>query len=266
MRKTIIIVMALLLMMVLAVPAWASYNYNVSVYVKDGLVAFPDQKPFVDTKANRTYVPLRFVSESLGAEVDWDGAKQTAIVKKDGKVITMKIGSNKPTVDGKTKTLDAPALLLNGRTMVPLRFVSEALGTKVDWVPPGSVYIDSTVPDTPPSPPTPPPTGDTKVINGYTVPIKTDIEVRVPAPSTGAEFGISVKVYKPLEPQYADLRVILGSKFDSATVDEVVNYVKQKTDAYDNLPDKRISANGRTIEIGSNAGNSYIDILIRCST
>ncbi|RJX22205.1 MAG: copper amine oxidase N-terminal domain-containing protein [Desulforudis sp.] len=266
MRKTIIIVMALLLMMVLAVPAWASYNYNVSVYVKDGLVAFPDQKPFIDTKANRTYVPLRFVSEALGAEVDWDGPKQTAIVKKDGKVITMKIGSKTPTVDGKTKTLDAPAVLMNGRTMVPLRFVSEALGTKVDWVPPGSVYIDSTVPDTPPSPPTPPPAG-TKIINGYTVPLKTDLKVEgTPTGPTYPELSICVNVIKPLEPQYADLRVVLESKFDSATVDKAVNYVKQKTDAYDNLPGKRISANGKTIEIGSNAGNSYIVILIWCST
>ncbi len=267
MRKTIIIVMALLLMMVLAVPAWASYNYNVRVYVKDGLVAFPDQKPFIDTKANRTYVPLRFVSEALGAEVNWDGAKQTAIVKQDGKVVTMKIGSKAPTVDGNTKTLDAPAKLMNGRTVVPLRFVSEALGVKVDWVPPagggnGKVLIDSTVPVALPTP-----VGETKTINGYTVPVKTDLVVDgTPIGPMYPELSILVGVHKPLEPQYEHLQIVLGSKFDSATVDEVVNYVKQKTKRMDNLPDKRINVNGKTIEIGSPAAEYGIDITIRCST
>ena len=152
----------LLALFVLALPgitkhAHASYNYRIDVYVNSHQVAFPDQKPFIDTGANRTYVPLRFVSEALGAEVNWDGAKQTAVVVRGGKTVNMQIGSTEPTVDGKATTIDAPAILMNGRTVVPLRFVSEVLGAQVKWEAPvgggnGKVLIiDPTAPAKPPS-------------------------------------------------------------------------------------------------------------------
>lgn len=111
----------------------ADIEYNVKVVVNEKAVVFPDQKPFVDNRAGRTFVPLRFVSEALGCQVDWDNKTQTAIVEREGTYIEMKIGSDKPLVNGETKTLDAPARVVNQRTMVPLRFVSEALGEYVDW-------------------------------------------------------------------------------------------------------------------------------------
>ncbi len=87
---------------------------------------------------NRTFVPVRFVGERLGAEVGWEGDSQTATVTKDGHVIRMPIGSAVFTLDGEEKALDAPAELTpstegNFRTMVPIRFVSEALGYQVEW-------------------------------------------------------------------------------------------------------------------------------------
>lgn len=89
---------------------------------------------------NRTFVPLRFAGERLGATVDWDNDTQTAIVEKDGHKIEMPIGSSTYYLDGEAKTLDAPAELTpstngNSRTMVPVRFVSEALGYQVEWDP-----------------------------------------------------------------------------------------------------------------------------------
>jgi len=111
----------------------ADIEYNVKVVVNEKAVVFPDQKPFVDNRAGRTFVPLRFVSEALGCQVDWDNKTQTAIVEREGTYIEMKIGSARPVVNGETKTLDAPARVVNQRTMVPLRFVSEALGEYVDW-------------------------------------------------------------------------------------------------------------------------------------
>ncbi len=87
---------------------------------------------------NRTFVPVRFVGERLGAKVDWDNDTQTVIVEKDGHRIEMAIGSNTYYLDGEAKTLDAPAEFTpstngNSRTMVPIRFVSEALGYQVEW-------------------------------------------------------------------------------------------------------------------------------------
>lgn len=87
---------------------------------------------------NRTFVPVRFVGERLGATVGWDNDTQSVTVEKDGHKIEMAIGSSTYYLDGEAKILDAPAELTpsvdgNSRTMVPIRFVSEALGYQVEW-------------------------------------------------------------------------------------------------------------------------------------
>jgi len=82
---------------------------------------------------DRTLVPLRAIFEALGATVDWDGATQTVTAKKDSDVIKLQIGSNEMTVNGKTVTLEVPAQLINGRTMVPVRAIAEAFGAEVYW-------------------------------------------------------------------------------------------------------------------------------------
>ncbi|MED1665028.1 copper amine oxidase N-terminal domain-containing protein [Brevibacillus laterosporus] len=82
----------------------------------------------------RTLVPLRAIFEALGARVDWDEATQTVTAMKDGTTIKLTIGSKVAYKNGKKLNLDVPAQLFNGdTTMVPIRFVSEALGAKVTW-------------------------------------------------------------------------------------------------------------------------------------
>ncbi len=76
----------------------------------------------------RTLVPIRAVAEALGAEVEWDHATKTATITLDGKVLTMTLGD---LIEG----MDVPAQGIDGRIMVPLRYVSEALGAYVMWFP-----------------------------------------------------------------------------------------------------------------------------------
>jgi len=83
----------------------------------------------------RTLVPVRVVSENLGASVDWDAATQTVIIVAPTKRIILPVGRPIATVNGETIILDVPARIVSGRTMVPIRFVSEALDAAVDWVP-----------------------------------------------------------------------------------------------------------------------------------
>ncbi|WP_432663162.1 N-acetylmuramoyl-L-alanine amidase [Wukongibacter baidiensis] len=89
---------------------------------------------------SRTLVPVRFISESLGAEVSWNQENKEATIKTEEKEIVLKIDSPKVYVNGKVHTLpdNVPAKLLgyegNFRTMVPLRFVSEQLGMEVGWI------------------------------------------------------------------------------------------------------------------------------------
>ena len=82
---------------------------------------------------SRTMLPIRFVAEALGAEVGWNGDTRTVTIIKGTTNIEITIDSNKAIVNGLTQTLDAPAFVENGRTYLPVRFVSENLGAKVDW-------------------------------------------------------------------------------------------------------------------------------------
>jgi hypothetical protein len=92
-------------------------------------VIFPDGQPFIES--GRTLVPVRFIAEALGHKVDW--IQETRTVTIDDGEILLPIGSTTATVNGETVTLDVPAKLLESRTYVPLRFISENLDCTVDW-------------------------------------------------------------------------------------------------------------------------------------
>jgi hypothetical protein len=84
-------------------------------------------------KLGRTYVPLRFVSEAFGATVSWDPVFQLIDITLGSYSIRLQIGVNFASVNGKKVSLDAAPLLNNGTTIVPVRFVSEILGSDVAW-------------------------------------------------------------------------------------------------------------------------------------
>ena len=108
--------------------------------VEGGVTAIYPGEPNVTAYAhdNRTFVPVRFVAERLGAEVGWENDTQTAVITKGGHTIRMKVGALTYTLDGVEKKLDVPAEFTPSvnnefRTMVPVRFVTEALGYQVEW-------------------------------------------------------------------------------------------------------------------------------------
>jgi len=86
------------------------------------------------TLNGRTLVPLRAIFQALNADVRWDEATQTITATKDDTKIVLVIGG-KAYLNGVQVAIEAPALIINGRTMVPLRFVSESLGCKVRFDP-----------------------------------------------------------------------------------------------------------------------------------
>jgi hypothetical protein len=81
----------------------------------------------------RTFVPLRELFETLGAQVDWHNDTQTVVASKGGNNVELQIGSLQGVFRGETKQLDAAPFIENGRTFVPLRFASEALGEQVAY-------------------------------------------------------------------------------------------------------------------------------------
>ncbi len=102
---------------------------DITVKVDGNIVSFPDQEPTIQN--NRTLVPVRFVAEELGYDVEWDPDNNTAII--DGGRIIFYIGTNKAVINGKNVTLDVSSVLINNRTMVPLRVIAETLNCTVDW-------------------------------------------------------------------------------------------------------------------------------------
>lgn len=94
-----------------------------------------DAPPFIQT--GRTMVPLRAISEGLGAKVEYDGKtrKGQITVKLGSKTVVVWIGETTGKVDGKSVTMEVPPMIKKGRTFVPLRFISEGLGCMVNWNP-----------------------------------------------------------------------------------------------------------------------------------
>ncbi len=82
---------------------------------------------------NRTLVPVRSIAEALGARVDWNADTQDITIKKDNDVISLKIGSQQMSINGEVKTIDVSPMIYNDTTLVPVRFVSEALKANVAW-------------------------------------------------------------------------------------------------------------------------------------
>lgn len=81
----------------------------------------------------RILVPLRDVSEQLGADVKWNQQLRTVTINRGDKEISLTINSNKAKVNGKEIIIDAPAKLEKSRTYIPLRFVSQSLGAEIRW-------------------------------------------------------------------------------------------------------------------------------------
>lgn len=86
------------------------------------------------TKNGRTMVPVRIISERFGATVEWLDETKQVTISKDGQYIVLALGSNIAMVNGTEYALDAAPEEFNGRTMVPVRFISEALGMHVEYV------------------------------------------------------------------------------------------------------------------------------------
>ena len=82
---------------------------------------------------NRTMVPLRAIFEALGASVEWDGETKTVTSVKDDTTVKLTVGENKLTVNGTEKALDVPGQIVENRTLVPVRAISEAFGCEVGW-------------------------------------------------------------------------------------------------------------------------------------
>jgi hypothetical protein len=152
-------------------------SQNLKVSVNSKAVVFPDAKPFVDENS-RTMVPVRFVTEALGCTVTWidngtNGCFVQIIREQPYTRIVLEIDKNYAIVNTKTSDskiiFDTTTKLLNDRTFVPARFVSETMNYFVDW--------DSN--------------SNTVIIDTSKTPIVTPTPTPLPTPPQQAKFSVS---------------------------------------------------------------------------
>ena len=110
--------------------ALAAWNLN-SVTVNGQHINFTDQPPTIVD--GRTLVPVRGVFEALGFNVSWNEQLQQVTLSRADDTIVITIGSAAFTANGVSNTLDVPAQIIGGRTMLPIRAVLESMGYYVDW-------------------------------------------------------------------------------------------------------------------------------------
>ena len=109
-----------------------AHSDNIKITVNGERISLPDAQPFIDENG-RTQVPVRFVSEALGADVGWDGNTKTVTVEQARNKISLVVGKSEYTVNSKKMEMDTSVIIVEDRTFVPARYVAEALGAEVDW-------------------------------------------------------------------------------------------------------------------------------------
>lgn len=124
----LVLTLALLPAAAFAAPAKQS---DIKVAYNQKAIQFPDQKPVILN--SRTLVPIRPIAETLGFNVDWNEQTRTVTIQKDTKHISLVVSQKIAKRNGETIKLDVPAQILNKRTVVPVRFIAEALDYQVDW-------------------------------------------------------------------------------------------------------------------------------------
>ncbi len=97
-------------------------------------------KPVIIPKWSRTVVPIRAIVEALGGTIEWDGVARKVTIRFNGTIIELWINNPRARVNGKAKWIDennhnVKPIIINDRTMLPLRFVVENLGCRVEWDP-----------------------------------------------------------------------------------------------------------------------------------
>ncbi|MCL6448751.1 MAG: phosphate ABC transporter substrate-binding protein PstS family protein [Armatimonadetes bacterium] len=129
-RSVLLVAAALVLLFSQFAFAQEAPAQDISVLVNGQRLSL-DTPPLLEQ--GRVLVPMRAIFEAIGATVDWDGQTRTVTGRKGDVEVILKIGDVNARVSGRNVTLDVAAKVVNDRTLVPLRFVSESLGAAVDW-------------------------------------------------------------------------------------------------------------------------------------
>lgn len=131
MKKLCTILLTLALTLSLSAPALALHEGEIGICL-DGDTYYPTDLP-VQVQNGRTMVPIRDLAEKLGADVEWVQESQQIVMTRAGSTVTMTLGETAADVDGTAVEMDAAPYAVEGRTLIPARYVAEFFGQKVTW-------------------------------------------------------------------------------------------------------------------------------------
>jgi len=117
-------------LLIIILPASSMADQQITVMLDGEKLNF-DVSPILEN--GRVMVPMRVIFEALDAWVEWDNDTGTITANNDNNTVRLTVGKRKAEINGDAVKLDVPVKVFQGRTLVPLRFVSEALGTEVEW-------------------------------------------------------------------------------------------------------------------------------------
>jgi len=123
----------LLILVILILSTTLVFADAITVTLNSKPLVFNDVNP--QLIQNRTMVPLRAIFEALGLTVGWDPATQTVTGTGQNKVIKLQVGNLNASVNDQPVLLEVSAVIIDGRTMVPARFIAESVGATVGWEP-----------------------------------------------------------------------------------------------------------------------------------
>lgn len=129
----------LAVMLILNLNVFVGYAEDeISVTLNGQEIAFDVPPQLID---NRTMVPLRKIFEAMGAEVEWDNYTKTVTAVKGDERVIATVDNKNVYISGETKVLDVPPMIVDDRTLVPVRFVAESFGANVNWDEPTRTVI-----------------------------------------------------------------------------------------------------------------------------
>ncbi|MCM3629803.1 copper amine oxidase N-terminal domain-containing protein [Paenibacillus glycanilyticus] len=249
-----------------------SKETSIRIIVNETAIVFCDAKPFYD-KNGRVQVPLRFVSEAMGAKVQWDGITRKVTVTLGGDQIELSIGKQSYTLNGQQFQMDTSSIVNDGTTFVPIRFVGQALGALVTFdTLHNTIHIETANHDENHEQISINEDGKS-IYNGFIIDLEPDSKLLVSKglyDTYGSEYtllNIEVTFNKmdtdtDYKKQYKDVEEILLQKVDSEVVAAVMKYLSAKSTAEDVLPPKEFKDTNYKVIVSSRMIDDNINIFV----
>ena len=255
-RLMIILVAIAMLVPLIGGALTVNANADVSVTVDGKRVVFPDAKPFIDENG-RTLIPVRFVTEDLGATVEWNVQDREVYITKDGVYIMIRIDQKMILVNGRTKAMDTKAIIKDDRTYMPIRYVAEELGATVGWDASTRTVIITTVKDVEPTP--------TPVKKPSATPTKNPVTgwIHIRENIQDVEYSMSIHWTvdnELLNKRYDAAEKMFAERYGKDIAKEIFAYVRLKQKGSDVLEYREFKMNNQVITVAGKG--SGLDVIV----